>query len=96
MATKPKPQICIVTVIGQDKVGIIASLSNAMAKANVNILDVSQKIMQDHFVMMMSCDISQASLKIEKIQEKLDKIADRMGLTITLCHENIYKKMHRI
>ena len=96
MAAKPKPQICIVTVIGQDQVGIIASLSNAMAKANVNILDVSQKVMQDHFVMMMSCDIAQASLKLEQIQAKLDKIADKMKLTITLSHENIFKKMHRI
>jgi ACT domain-containing protein len=57
MAKKKTRQICIVTVTGKDKVGIIARISNIMAKVNVNIVDVSQRIMEEYFVMTMACDI---------------------------------------
>ena len=99
MAKKKKEkinQICIVTVTGIDKVGIIAKLSAAMAKANINILDVNQKIMADYFVMSMAVDMAKASVGIDKILKQLDKMAKELSLNITFQDENIFKAMHRI
>ena len=94
---KPQePQICIVTVTGKDKVGIIAKLSASMAQANINIVDVNQKIMEDFFVMTMACDMAGASLNMKEIHAKLGQIADEMELRITFQHENIFKAMHRV
>ena len=89
-------QICIVTVTGKDKVGIIARIANTMARANINIIDVSQRIMQEYFVMTMAIDITDAAVELEELQTRLNKIARQMDLTITLQHENIFKMMHRI
>jgi len=96
MAKKKSPQICIVTVTGVDKVGIIAKLATAMANANVNIIDVNQKIMEDYFVMTMAVDIADATIDMQKIRNRLDKIAKEMSLKITLQDENIFKAMHRV
>ena len=96
MAKKKNSQICIVTVTGKDKVGIIAKLSAAMAKANINIVDVNQKIMEKYFVMTMACDIAKANIGMEQIQKSLGKIAKEMTLNITFQHENIFKMMHRV
>jgi len=96
MAKKKKPQICIVTVTGVDKVGIIAKLATAMAKANVNIIDVNQKIMADYFVMTMAVDITHATMDMQKIRNRLDRIGKEMSLKITLQDENIFKAMHRV
>ena len=89
-------QVCIVTVTGKDKVGIIARIANTMAKANINIIDVSQRIMEAYFVMTMAVDITAATIDMKKIQKQLDKIARDMDLTITFQHENIFKMMHRV
>ena len=96
MKTKTEPQICIVTVTGTDKVGIIAKLAAAMAKANINIVDVNQKIMEDYFVTTMAVNIAEASIDIAKIKKRLDKLAKDMSLKITVQDENIFKAMHRI
>ena len=93
---KKARQICIVTVTGKDKVGIIARISNAMARANVNILDVSQRIMEEYFVMTMACDITEATADMDKLHKQLSRIADQMELNITFQHENIFKAMHRV
>lgn len=93
---KKKTEICIVTVTGKDRVGIIARLSSVMAKAGINIVDVNQKIMQDYFVMIMACDIARANIGMKKIQDKFAKIAKEMSLDITFQHENIFKMMHRV
>lgn len=96
MAKKKTRQICIVTVTGIDKVGIIARISNIMAKANVNIIDVSQRIMEQYFVMTMACDITDATADMDKIQKQLGKLGKDMDLNITFQHENIFKMMHRV
>ena len=88
--------ICIVTITGADKVGIIAKVATAMATANINIIDVNQKIMEDYFVMTMAVDITNAKIPIEKIKSRLDKIATQLELNITLQDENIFKAMHRV
>ena len=96
MAKKIEPQICIVTVTGKDRVGIIARLSSAMAKMNINIVDVNQKIMEDYFVMTMAVDVAKATAEMQKIQKNLAGIGKEMNLTITFQHENIFKMMHRV
>jgi len=89
-------QICIMTVTGTDRVGIIARLATAMAKANINIIDVNQKIMADCFVMTMAVDITKAAIGMDIIKKRLDKIAKEMSLNIRFQDENIFKVMHRV
>jgi len=89
-------QICIVTVTGIDKVGIIAKLANTMANANINIVDVNQKIMEEHFVMTMAIDMAKADIDIVKLKKKLDRIGDEMSLKITVQDATIFKAMHRV
>jgi ACT domain-containing protein len=96
MAKQKTAQICIVTISGADKVGIIAKVATAMAKANINIINVNQKIMEDYFVMTMAVDITHANIPIKKIKSRLDKIGSQMALNITLQDENIFKAMHRV
>jgi ACT domain-containing protein len=89
-------QICIVTVTGADRVGIIAKLATTMARANINIVDVNQKIMEDCFVMTMAVDIGKATLDIGQIKRRLDRVGKQMALNITIHDENIFKAMHRV
>ena len=96
MARKKTPQVCIVTVTGLDRVGIIARLANIMAKANINIMDVSQKIMEDYFVMTMAVDVAKATATMEQVKKRLDKVAKELSLTIAFQDENIFKAMHRV
>ena len=96
MTKKKTPQICIMTVTGADRVGIIAKLATACARANINIVDVNQKIMEDYFVMTMAVDITDANINIEKMKKHLDKIGRQMSLNITFQDENIFKAMHRV
>lgn len=96
MPAKKQSQVCIVTVTGIDKVGIIARLANTMAKANINIVDVNQKIMGDYFVMTMAIDIAKADIAIENLKKKLDRIGDEMSLKITVQDATIFKAMHRV
>jgi ACT domain-containing protein len=89
-------QICIMTVTGTDRVGIIARMATAMAKANINIVDVNQKIMEDCFVMTMAVDMAKAAVGMDIIKKRLDKIAKEMSLNISFQDENIFKVMHRV
>ena len=96
MVKKVKSQICIVTVTGADQVGIIARLAAAMAKANINIVDVNQRIMSGSFVMTMAVNMAKAKVDIAEIRKSLDRIGQDMGLRITIQDESIFKAMHRI
>jgi ACT domain-containing protein len=96
MTKNKTSQICIMTVTGVDKVGIVAKLATVMAKANINIVDINQKIMEEYFVMTMAVDIVDATVYMEKIKKRLDKAAEEMSLKITFQDENIFKAMHRI
>jgi ACT domain-containing protein len=96
MADETASQICIVTVTGVDKVGIIARLATAMAKADINIVDVNQKIMEEYFVMTMAVDIGQATIDMGTIKKRLDRIGRDMALKITIQDESIFKAMHRV
>jgi ACT domain-containing protein len=96
MADQRTSQICIVTVTGADRVGIVARLATVMAKANVNIVDINQKIMEDYFVMTMAVDIGRASVDMGQIRKRLDQVGKQMALKIMIQDENIFKAMHRI
>ena len=86
----------IVTVVGQDKVGIIAAICIRLAGYNVNILDISQTILQGYFNMMMIVDASQSHKPFGEIVEELDQIGEEIGVKIRCQHEDIFNKMHRI
>ncbi|MFD1774278.1 ACT domain-containing protein [Paenibacillus rhizophilus] len=86
----------IITVLGKDKVGIIAKVCTYLADRNVNILDISQTIVQDYFNMMMIVDISNAAKSIEILVEELQHIGEEIGVEIKLQHEDIFSIMHRI
>ena len=84
----------VITVIGKDTTGIIAKVSNLLYENNINILDISQTIMQDLFTMIMLCDIK--DVQVGDLQEKLNIVADEMKLSIRVQNEEIFNSMHRI
>ena len=82
----------IITVIGKDTVGIIAKVCTYLAENNVNVLDISQTIVQDYFNMMMIADINAASKDFDTLSTELKEI----GVKIKMQHEDIFNCMHRI
>ena len=86
----------IITVIGKDKVGIIAKVCIFLSEAGINILDISQTIVQEYFNMMMIADIANSPKSFADISEALEAIGEEMGLKIKMQSEDIFQKMHRI
>ena len=86
----------IITVLGKDKVGIISGVSNALSNMNINILDISQTIMNDVFTMIMQVDTSKANVEFSKIAENLRIESEKLGVEIRIQHEDIFNSMHRI
>ena len=86
----------VITVIGKDRVGIIAAVSTILADCNINILDISQTIMQEFFTMIMLVDISNASISFHQLAEKLENKGKELALSIRIQHEDIFNSMHRI
>jgi ACT domain-containing protein len=86
----------IITVVGKDRVGIIAAVSAALAEVSVNILDISQTIMQDNFTMMMSVDLTNSTLSLKELKARLNGIGERMGLVISIYNEELFNSMHRV
>ncbi len=86
----------IITVVGKDTIGIIARVCTYLADNGVNILDISQTIVQDYFNMMMITDIQNSPKAFADIAEELEAIGKDMGLMIKMQSEDIFQKMHRI
>ena len=86
----------IITVVGKDKVGIMAGVCVVLQKINVNILDISQTVMLNMFTMNMLVDIKQANVDCPKIVEALDNEGERLGVSIRIQREDIFDAMHRI
>lgn len=86
----------IITVIGKDRIGIIAGVSTLLAENDVNILDISQTILQEYFTMMMLVDISESGISIEKLNGLLEQEGKKLGVSIRIQHEDIFHSMHRI
>ncbi len=86
----------IVTVIGKDKSGIIANVSNLLAEKNINIEDISQTIMQGYFTMIMLVQIETSTISVESLKADLDALGNKIGVKIILQHEDVFNAMHRI
>ncbi len=86
----------IVTVVGKDKKGIIAKVSTALYENSVNIIDISQTIMQDMFTMIMMVEFDSNESTVHDIDDSLDAIAKDLGLSIHVQREEIFSSMHRI
>ncbi len=86
----------IITVIGNDKVGIIAGICIRLAEINVNVLDLSQTILQGNFTMVMAVDISKATVSFAEIADMLTALGKEMELSIHIQREEIFDAMHTI
>ena len=86
----------IITVVGEDTVGIIAKVCTYLAEAKINILDISQTIVQGYFNMMMIVDINDSSKEFGSIVTELDALGENIGVKIRCQKEEIFTKMHRI
>lgn len=86
----------VITVVGKDRVGIIAKVCTYLANNRINILDISQTIVQDFFNMMMIVDATNSLKQFDQIVEELEQIGLEIGVRIRAQHEDIFDKMHRI
>ena len=86
----------IVTVVGKDRVGIIAQVSTQLANFQINILDISQTVMQGYFTMMMVVDTAAAELPFADLAVALEEKGKEMGMSIRLQREDIFEAMHRV
>jgi ACT domain-containing protein len=86
----------VITVIGNDRKGIIAGVSTELANAGINILDISQTTLQEYFAMIMLVDMTDATGAFHQIQEKLDQKGQELGMQIRIQREDIFNAMHQI
>ncbi len=86
----------VITVIGKDKTGIIANVSKTLLENDVNILDISQTIMQDYFAMIMMADISSMKISFGELKEKLELVGETIEMDIRVQNEKIFNAMHQI
>ena len=86
----------IVTVVGKDRVGIIAAVCVKLAEYNVNVLDISQTVMQGYFTMMMAVDVSGCSVPLAELAKVMEEQGKEMSLSIRLQREDIFEAMHRV
>lgn len=86
----------IMTVIGKDQVGIIAKVCTYLSDSHINILDISQTIMQEYFTMMMVVDVTNFEGEFANIADELEELGENIGVKIKLQHADIFDKMHRI
>ncbi len=86
----------VITVIGKDMVGILAKISTECCNHNINVLEVTQSILQDMFAMIMMVDISKSDIPFTEFSDMLGRIGSDMGLSIHAMHEDIFNAMHTI
>ena len=86
----------IVTVVGKDQVGIIASVCTFLASYHVNVLDIRQTVMQGYFTMMMVTDVSGSNIPVAELAQQLEEKGKQMNLSIRLQREDIFDAMHRV
>ncbi|MDW7651122.1 MAG: ACT domain-containing protein [Bacillota bacterium] len=86
----------IISVLGHDKVGIIAGVANILSDNRINILDISQTILQDIFTMILIADMEKSKIDLAALKALLNKKGDELGLRIDAQHEDAFRYMHRI
>ncbi|QTQ13037.1 ACT domain-containing protein [Treponema parvum] len=86
----------IITVVGSDKVGIIAKTSAFLAKHSINIADITQTVLSGNFVMMMMVNLDTADISIDDLRKEMDKISKEMQVEINVMNEKVFSAMHRV
>ncbi len=86
----------VIAVIGKDMVGILANVSTKCAEYGVNVMEVTQSVLQDMFAMIMMVDITNSTVEFSTLADSMEKIGEEMGLKIYTMHEDIFNSMHRI
>lgn len=86
----------VVTVVGKDKTGIISKVSTFLAERKVNILDISQTILEEYFAMIMLVDLSGATQKLADLAEECRLMGEKIGMSVHIQHEDIFNAMHSI
>jgi len=86
----------IITVVGKDTVGIIAKVCTYLSENDVNVLDISQTIVQEYFNMMMIADINNSKKEFHVLSAELEEIGKEIGVSVKMQHEDIFNSMHRI
>ena len=86
----------VLTIVGKDKVGIIAKVSNTLAECNINIININQNIMQGFFNMVLIADMEGASVTLQEAKDKFKALGEEIGVEIRLQSEEIFTAMHRI
>lgn len=86
----------VVTVVGKDKTGIISKVSTFLAERQVNILDISQTILEEYFAMIMLVDLSGATQKLADLAEDCKVMGEKIGMSVHVQHEDIFNAMHSI
>ena len=85
----------VVTVVGKDKTGIIARVSGLFYEKNINILDISQKLMQSLFTMISLVDLSESGLSFEELDKELKKVGEEINVSITILPEDMFKNVDK-
>jgi ACT domain-containing protein len=88
--------LLFITVIGEDKKGIVAKISMLLYECSINIEDISQRIMDNYFVMTTLVDMKDSNKSLKEVRKALEKIGEDLQLEIQIQHENIFKMMHRV
>ena len=86
----------IITVVGTDKVGIVAAVANHLAKNKVNIEDIKQTIMQNNFAMIMLCDISKMEISFKEFKDDLMNLSNELDMEIWIQKKEVFDKMHTV
>ena len=86
----------IITVVGSDKVGIIAKVSNFLSEHKINIVDITQTILSGNFVMMMMVDFDKSDISIDDLRKNMNTLAEEMGVEINIMNEKVFSSMHRV
>lgn len=86
----------IVSVVGMDKPGIVATVSTTLAKHNINIIDITQSYAHEFFTMILVVDFEKSNTTLREISEELKKAGEKIGVFVTIQHEDIFRAMHRI
>ncbi len=86
----------VITVLGRDRVGIIARVTACLADNNVNILDISQTILQGYFTMIMLAEILEGGPEIPELSARLERVGEELGVQVRVQHEGVFTAMHRV
>ena len=86
----------VITVVGEDRVGIIAGITAVLAQEGANILDISQTIVSGFFSMITVADLSESAIGFTELKGKLEAKGLELGVQVTIQHEDVFRYMHRI